>query len=112
MISTRKRCDDLSMISIVRRMLSDLHVVLSGTFSGFYTDAGRRDCTVDFISIDIHCIHTRMQQRNCVIITSAAFFVVRVRPVEMYGKSWFACLQVRRLYVLYIFRLGRARGMQ
>ena len=33
----------------------------------------------------------------CVIITSAAFFVVRVMPVEMYGKSWFACLQVRRL---------------
>ena len=81
MISTRKRCDDLSMISIARRMLSDLHVVLSGTFSGFCTDADRRDCTIDFVSIDIHCIHTR--KRHVINnITSAAFFVVRVMPVE------------------------------
>ena len=78
-------------------MLSDLHVVLSGTFSEFYTDANRRDCTIDFISIDTHCIHTRLPQRNCVIITSAAFFVVRGMPIEMYGKSWFACLQASRL---------------
>ena len=85
------------MISIVRRMLSDLHVVLSGTFAGFYTDADKRDCTIDFISSDIHCIHTRMPQRNCVIITSAAFFVVQDMPIEVYGKSWFTCLQVRRL---------------
>ena len=97
MISTRKRCDDVSMISITRGMLSDLHVVLSETFSGFYTDADRRDFTIDFFSSTIHCIHTCMPQRNCVIITSAAFFVVRVMPVEMYGKSWFSCLQVRRL---------------
>ena len=82
-------------------MLSDLHVVLSGTFSGLYADADIRDCTTD---LDIHCIHTRMPQRNCVIITSAAFFVVQVMPVEMYGKSWFACLQVRKV-------LGSVRGM-
>ena len=37
MISTRKRCDNLPMISIARRMLSDLHMVLSGTFSGMLT---------------------------------------------------------------------------
>ena len=91
MVSTWKRSDDLSMISIVRRMVSDLHVVLSGTFSGFYTDADRRDLTIDFIGSDIHCIHTHMPQRKCVIITSAAFFVVQVMPVEMCGES---CLQV------------------
>ena len=96
MISTQKRCDNLSTISIARRMLSDLHVVLSGTFSGFYTDADRRDCTIDFISIDIH---TRMPQRNCIIITSAAFFVVRVMPVEMYGSP--VCRYVD--YTCYIF---------
>ena len=72
MISTRKCCGDLSMISIAGRMLSDLQMVLSG----FYTDADRRDCTIYFISSDIPCIHTCMPQRNCVIITSAAFFVV------------------------------------
>ena len=62
-------------------MFSDLHVVLSGTFSGFYTDADRRDFTIDFISI--------VYARTChnVIITSAAFFVVRVMPVDMCGKS-------------------------
>ena len=70
-------------------MLSDLHVVLSGTFNGFYTDADRRDFTIDFITIGIHCIDTRMPQRNCIIVTSAALFVVRVMPVDMYGKSWF-----------------------
>ena len=87
MISTRKRCNDLPIISIARRMLSVLRVVLSGTFIGFYSDADRRDFTIDFISIDIHCIHMRMPQRNCVIVTSATFFVVRVMPVEMYGKK-------------------------
>ena len=35
------------------------------------------------VASDIHCMHMRMPQNNCVIITSAAFFVVRVRPVEM-----------------------------
>ena len=55
MISTRKHCDDLSMIFIARRTLSDLHVVLSGTSSGFCADADRRDFTIDFISSDIHC---------------------------------------------------------
>ena len=85
MISTRKRCDNLSMIFIARRMLSDLHVVLSGTFSGFYTYADRRDCIIYFISIDIH-VHTCMPQHNCAMTT---FFVVRVMPVEMYGKSWY-----------------------
>ena len=107
MISTRKRCDDLSMISIARRMLSDLHVVLSGTSSGFILMLTGE--TSLLLSSDIHCIHTRMSQRNC---TSAAFFVVRVMAVEMYGKSWFACLQVCRLYVLYMVGLGRARGIQ
>ena len=56
-------------------MLSGIHVVLSGTFSGFYTDADRRDFTIDFISSDIHCIHTHMQQGNYVIVTSAACVV-------------------------------------
>ena len=97
------------MISIARRVLSDLHVVLSGTFSGFCTDADRRDFSIDFISSGIHCIHMRMPQCNCVIITSAAFFVVRVMPVEVYGKSWFACLQVRRLYMV---GFERVRGIQ
>ena len=71
-------------------MLSDLHVVLSGTFSGFYTDADRRDCTIDFIRSDIMYTHAC----HNVIITSTAFFVVRVMPIEMYGKSWFTCLRV------------------
>ena len=41
-------------------MLSDLRVVLSGTFSGIYTEADRKDVTVDFISIG----HATMLLRN------------------------------------------------
>ena len=47
MSSTQKCCDDLSMISLTRRMLSDHHVVLSGSFCGLYSDADRRDFTID-----------------------------------------------------------------
>ena len=45
-----------------------------GTFSGFYTDADRRDFTIDFISNNIYIYTHRCH--NCIVITSAAFFVV------------------------------------
>ena len=80
-------------------MLSDLHV-LSGIFSGFYTDAETHYIVIDFISRIIHCMHMRMSQLNCVIVTSAAFLVVRIMPVEMYGKSWFACFYLQ-VYIIH-----------
>ena len=65
--SPPKRCkvkeeDDLNTEALrhgyYREKNAHLHMVLSGTFSGFCTDADRRDFTIDFISSDIHCIHT------------------------------------------------------
>ena len=52
-------------------MLSDFHVVLSGTCNGLCADGDRRDV----INIHVRSICTHML-RYCVIITSTAFFVV------------------------------------
>ena len=82
MSSTQKCCDDLSMISIMRRMLSDLHVVLLGTFSGLYTNADRRDFIIGFISVYTHAHATTSVPPH-----SRRILVVRIMPVEMYGKS-------------------------
>ena len=91
MISTRKRCDDLSMISITRRMLSPSRGVvwdLSGGGGG-----GGTEETSLYTSL-VYTLYTCACHNG--IVTLATFFVVRVTcmAVEMYGKSWFACLQV------------------
>ena len=75
-------------------------MVLSRTFSGFCTHADRRDCTVDFISSDIH---TSMPQRNYVIITSGKFLWCCLGPSVLMLTEEIALLtSLVVIYILYI----------
>ena len=70
----------MSMTSIARRMLSDLYVVLSGTFSA---DADRRDCTIYFISSDTNdtkIIFTALSMRK--LLMRSVLFMRSVRPTQ------------------------------